>query len=57
MINEAKNKVMDPQKTKVESLQEFSFPGGGEYQPVTIKANNISEATEIYEKEKKIINK
>lgn len=55
MITESKNKVMEPQKTKIENLEEFSFPGSGQYEPITIKAKDIIEATKIWEKEKKLI--
>ena len=34
------------------SPQEYFFPGGLEYKPLTIKANSQEEADEIYEKTK-----
>lgn len=30
--------------------EEFFFPGSGEFKPVTIKAKNLEEATEKWEK-------
>lgn len=34
------------------SPQEYFFPGGLEYKPLTVTANSQEEADEIYEKEK-----
>ncbi len=40
-------------KTKMlGSPQEYFFPGGLEYKPLTVTANSQEEADEIYEKEK-----
>jgi hypothetical protein len=41
------------EKTKMlGSPQEYFFPGGLEYKPLTVTANSQEEADEIYEKEK-----
>lgn len=41
------------EKTKaLQGSQEFFFPGGMEYEPKTIEAESLEEATEIWEKEK-----
>lgn len=40
-------------KTKIlGSPQEYFFPGGLEYKPLTVTAHSQEEADEIYEKEK-----
>ena len=40
-------------KTKMlGSPQEYFFPGGLEYKPLTVTANSQEEADEIYEKQK-----
>lgn len=47
---------MDSKETKIATpkaaLAEFFFAGGGEYQPITIKASTLAEATKIWEKER-----
>lgn len=45
-------------KTKYEEvLQEFFYPGGGEYEPITIVASSKEKADELYEiRKKKIAN-
>lgn len=45
-----KNKMVNEAKTK---LQEFFYPGGTEYEPLTILAANKEKADELYEVQKK----
>lgn len=40
-------------KTKVIAKEEFHFPGGGEYLPMTINALSRKEAEEIWFRERK----
>ena len=49
------NKAMKPEQVKTKS--EYHFAGGGEYEPIAVKAENLEEATKEYEKIKKPINK
>jgi hypothetical protein len=45
-----KNKMVNEAKNKSESkLQEFFYPGGGEYEPITILATSQEKADELYE--------
>jgi hypothetical protein len=49
-----KNKMVTEGKNKTESkLQEFFYPGGGEYQPLTILAASQEKADELYETQRK----
>lgn len=43
-------------KKVVSQTEEFFFAGGTEYKSKTIKANSLSEATEIWEQTKEKIN-
>lgn len=59
-----KNKMVEGENSpmgielKMENWAEYHFAGGGEYEPMNVKARSIQEAEEIYLKErKKIINK
>lgn len=52
-----KNKMVSEAKNKSEGLQEFFYPGGGEYEPITILAENQERANELYETQKKKVDK
>ena len=41
-----KNKMVKDSKTK---MLEFFYPGGGEYEPITIQAESQEKANELYE--------
>lgn len=53
MLKNYKNKSIseeDIEVKEVESVEEeYHFSGGTEYEPLTVKAKNIKEATEKYE--------
>ena len=51
------NKAMKPEdiKTKIKNLTSYFFAGGGEYNPISIEAESLEEATAQYEKIKKPI--
>lgn len=51
------NKAMKPTDVKTKAGENYFFAGGTEYEPVTVIANSLEEATEQYEKIKKPINK
>lgn len=55
MIEQAKNKMVNqaPENKTVE--QQFHFGGSGQYEPTTVIAHNIEEATEIWKKQRKEI--
>lgn len=55
MQKDIQNKSM--QSEKVKTKEAYFFPGGGEFEPVSIEAGSQKEALEIYEKNKKLINK
>lgn len=59
MLKDEKNKMLNEKdvKTKeVEVLEEFHFPGGLEYKPMTIKAKSREEAEAIWEKKREKVN-
>lgn len=49
------NKSM--QAGSIKTKNQYHFAGGTEYEPITIKAESLEQATEEYEKIKKPINK
>lgn len=51
-----KNKMVNEAKDKSEQ-QEFFYPGGGEYEPITITAESKEKADELYEVRKKKVDK
>lgn len=56
MQKEYKNKAVDPEKVKTkseEALEEYHFPGGLEYEPLTVRARSREEAEEIWLKQRK----
>ena len=58
MIEQAKNKMVNQApETKSETglEQEFHFGGSGQFEPVTVIAHSIEEATEIWKKQRKEI--
>lgn len=53
MEKDYKNKKLEPDRIKEpEELQEFHFPGDCHYNPMTIKAKNITEAIKKWEQER-----
>ena len=54
-INQSKNKMQTPQETKQPQLEEFFFPGSGEFEPQTIRAASRAEAEKIYHDTRKPI--
>jgi hypothetical protein len=61
MQTENKNKMIggdEPEtKNKAAKVEEYFFPGGTEYVPMTISAESLEEATKVYEKSKIKVNK
>jgi hypothetical protein len=59
MQTESSNKAMGNEETKNKGqevqLEQFHFSGGSVYEPVTIVAASLSEATEKYHTLKKLI--
>lgn len=60
MINDAKNKAMQPEdtenkaaKTKPSNKEEYHFAGEGKYAPHTVMASSQAEAEQVWEKERK----
>ena len=53
MIEQAKNKMVNqaPENKTVE--QQFHFGGSGQFEPMTVIAHSIEEATEIWKKQRK----
>lgn len=49
------NKAMKPEQVKTK--EPFFFAGGGEFEPVSIEADSLEEATKEYEKIKQPIKK
>ena len=45
----------EEKKTSPKHTEAYHFAGGGEYEPVTIEASSIEEATEAWEKQKKAV--
>jgi len=54
MITDARNKAMQQAdaKTKTE-LQSYHFPGGGEYEPMTVSASSREEAEQKWRETRK----
>lgn len=53
MEKDYKNKKLEPNKTKEpEEMQEFHFPGDCQFQPMTIKARDNTEAIRKWEEER-----
>ena len=50
-----KNKMVKDADTK--ALQEFFYPGGTEFEPITILAADKKEADALYESRKQLIRK
>jgi hypothetical protein len=55
MIESAKNKALDPAQNvtvtaKSQIVNEYHFAGAPDYEPISIVANTIEEATELWEK-------
>lgn len=57
MLKEYQTKDIKPAQVENKSGEKYFFSGGTEYEPVTVEADNLEEATEKYEKIKKPINK
>ncbi len=55
MIEKAQNKQITKESVKVK--QTFFFPGGGEFIPQNIEAENYDKAVEEYEKTREKYNK
>lgn len=54
MIQSSKNKQITETSHKAEGeLQEFHFSGGGEYEPLTIKARSLAEAEKLWREQRK----
>lgn len=53
MQKESKNKQITGAQNKEAELEEFHFSGGGEYEPLSVKARSREEAEEIWQKERK----
>lgn len=53
MEKDYKNKKLEPDRTKEpDELQEFHYPGGGKYCPITIKAKSREEADEKWKEQR-----
>ncbi len=55
MQTKQKDKMITADETKnktEQSLEEFHFGGGGEYQPLTVRATNLEEAQAIWTRER-----
>ena len=56
MLEKSKTTAMKPEETKRKTEQpteEYHFAGGGEYEPTTVRATSIEEATKEWEKVRK----
>jgi hypothetical protein len=61
MQTENKNKMIggeEPEvKNKSAKVEEYFFPGGTEYVPMTVPAESFEEAKKVYERSKIKVNK
>lgn len=55
MLKNYKNKQIAESENR--ELEEFHFSGGGEYEPLTVKARSREEAEEFWQKERKKVEK
>lgn len=57
MIEQAKNKMVNeaPESKAEVPVQEYHFGGSGQFEPMTIIAHGIDEATETWKKQRKQI--
>ena len=57
MLTEYHTKDIKPETAKTKTEENYFFPGGQEFMPMTVKAANREEAEKVWEKEKKPVTK
>lgn len=55
MIENTKNKMVSKSPENKAIEQQYHFGGSGQFEPMTVIAHSIEEATEIWKKQRKTI--